>query len=47
MIDKQVYYLVKWEGWPTEYNQWVLEEDMAQAKQAIQRYEKRQKKKEA
>ena len=44
-IDKQIHYLVKWEGWPTEYNQWVPEGDMAQAKQAIQRYEKRQKEK--
>jgi len=35
---------VKWEGWPTEYNQWIPEEDMGNAKQAILRFEKRQKK---
>jgi hypothetical protein len=24
----QVRYLVKWEGWTDDYNQWVLEEDV-------------------
>ena len=43
--DGQTYYLVKWEGWPTEYNQWIASEDMENAKQAIQSYEKRLKKK--
>ena len=44
-IKGQTHYLVKWEGWPTEYNQWIADEDMGNAKQAIQSYEKRQKKK--
>ena len=39
-IGGKPYYLIKWEGWPTEYNQWVAEEDMGDAKKAIQRYEK-------
>jgi hypothetical protein len=40
IIKNQVHYLVKWEGWPTEYNQWIPEEDMDNARLAIQRYEK-------
>jgi hypothetical protein len=39
-IQDQTHYLVKWEGWPTEYNQWIPEEDIGNAEQAIQRYEK-------
>ena len=27
-IKGTTHYLVKWEGWPTEYNQWILEEDI-------------------
>jgi hypothetical protein len=34
------HYLVKWEGWPTEYNLWVPQEDMGNATEAIQRFEK-------
>ena len=41
-IKGQTHYLVKWEGWPTEYNQWVADKDMRNAGRAIQRYEKRQ-----
>ena len=26
---RQSYFLVKWKGWPSEYNQWVLEEDLS------------------
>jgi hypothetical protein len=44
VIKGQVHYLVKWEGWPTEYNQWIPEEDMENAKGAIRQFEKRQKK---
>ena len=44
-IKGQLHYLVKWEGWPTEYNQWVPEEDMGNAKQAIQRFRKLQEQK--
>ena len=31
VIKNQVHYLVKWEGWPTKYNQWILEQDMGNA----------------
>jgi hypothetical protein len=44
VIKGQVHYLVKWEGWPTEYNQWIPEEDMENAKGAIRQFEKQQKK---
>ena len=47
MIKDQMHYLVKWEGWPTEYNQWIPEEDMGNARLAIQRYEKARAKAEA
>jgi hypothetical protein len=43
IINGQIHYLVKWEGWPTEYNQWIPEEDMDNSRQAIQRYDKQQK----
>ena len=31
MIRDQVHYLVKWEGWPTKYNQWIPEDDIGNA----------------
>ena len=31
IIKRTTYYLVKWEGWPTEYNQWISEEDIDNA----------------
>jgi hypothetical protein len=39
-IKGTTHYLVKWEGWPTEYNQWIPEEDMGNAQDAIRRHEK-------
>jgi transposase InsO family protein len=44
-IKGQLCYLVKWEGWPTEYNQWVPAEDMEHAQSAIKRYERLKKRK--
>ncbi len=44
VIKGQVYYLVKQEGWPTEYNQQILEEDMGDTKGAIWQFENQQKK---
>jgi hypothetical protein len=41
----ETYYLVKWEGWPTEYNLWIPERDMGNAKEAIQKFEKKLRKK--
>ena len=41
----ETYYLVKWEGWPTEYNLWIPERSMENAKEAIQRFERQQKSK--
>jgi hypothetical protein len=40
IIKRTLHYLVKWEGWPTEYNQWIPEEYMENAQEAIRRYEK-------
>ena len=39
------HYLVKWEGWLTEYNQWIPEEDMSNAQKAIQQYKRNKRKK--
>jgi hypothetical protein len=36
-------YLVKWKGWPTEYNLWVPEADMGNAQEAIQSFRKTRK----
>ena len=48
--DKQikagyVRYLVKWLGWPSEYNQWVLEADMANAVGKIRSFKRSRKRK--
>ena len=37
------HYLVKWEGWPTEYNLWVPLQDMENAQEAIRKFEKQKK----
>jgi hypothetical protein len=39
-IRGQIYYLVKWTSWPSEYNQWVPEEDMANAHEMVRSFEK-------
>ena len=39
-IKGTTHYLVKWEGWPTEYNQWIPETDMGNAQEVIRRYER-------
>jgi transposase InsO family protein len=44
-IKGTTHYLVKWEGWPTEYNQWIPEEDMSNAQEVIRQYERIKKKK--
>ena len=43
-IKETIHYLVKWEGWPTEYNQWIPEDNMGNAQDAIQQYEKNKRK---
>lgn len=44
LIEGETHFLVKWKGWPSEYNQWVSQEDMANATEAIQSYRKRRNK---
>ncbi len=34
-----IQYLVKWAGWPAEYNQWIDADDMANAQGAIRAFE--------
>jgi hypothetical protein len=43
--NAETYYLVKWDGWPVEYNQWVPEKDMTGAMEAARNYEKAAKRK--
>lgn len=38
--DGEKYFLVKWADWPVDYNEWVWEGDMENAKGAIQKYMK-------
>jgi hypothetical protein len=37
------YYLVKWAGWPTEYNQWIPADDMTNCQRLISQFEKTRK----
>ena len=37
-IRKKIYYLVKWTGWPSEYNQWVPDKHMDNAKDVIRKF---------
>ena len=39
-IRGQIHYLVKWTGWPSEYNQWVPEDGMANAHEMVRSFEK-------
>jgi hypothetical protein len=40
-----LHYLIKWTGWPTEYNQWVPEDAMKNAPKIIAKYKREQAKK--
>ncbi|KAJ2903488.1 hypothetical protein MKZ38_009887 [Zalerion maritima] len=37
-IQGNIHYLVKWAGWPSEYNQWVPETDMVNAQDTIRKF---------
>lgn len=39
-FEGELHYLVKWQGWPSEYNQWVSESAMANAPKIIAKYKK-------
>ena len=43
-IKGKIHYLVKWTGWPSEYNQWVPEDDI-NAPRLIQTFERTAKRK--
>ena len=44
-IKGETYYLVKQEGWLTKYNLWIPKYNIGNAKEAIQRFERRDKSK--
>lgn len=39
-FDGDLYFLVKWKDWPSEYNQWVPHDNMANAPEAIRKFRK-------
>ena len=39
---KKPQYLVKWKGWPSEYNEWLLESDLDNAKALLREFRKKQ-----
>jgi transposase InsO family protein len=43
-LRETTYFLLKWKDWPSEYNQWVPEEDMENAKDIINKFRKAQRK---
>ena len=43
-FEDELHYLVKWWGWPSEYNQWVPESAMANSPKIIAKYKKAKKK---
>ena len=40
IITGHIRYLIKWLGWLSEYNQWVLETDIANATGKIRSFER-------
>jgi hypothetical protein len=38
MLENEPHFLVKWKGWPSEYNQWVSQDNMANAKGNIRKF---------
>jgi transposase InsO family protein len=37
-VQKKQFYLVKWKGWPPEYNEWIEEANMGKAQEVISDY---------
>jgi hypothetical protein len=40
-IDGKRYYLIKWMGWPSEYDSWEPEEHLENASEAVARFKRR------
>ena len=40
-IDGKRHYLVKWTGWPSEYDSWEPEEHLENAPEAVARFKRR------
>jgi hypothetical protein len=40
LMRGEIHYLIKWTGWPSEYNQWVPTSDLTNAPEAIKAYER-------
>lgn len=43
-FDGDLHFLVKWKGWPSEYNQWVPEADMGNAQETVARFRRSRRK---
>ncbi|KAJ5566266.1 hypothetical protein N7535_007904 [Penicillium sp. DV-2018c] len=46
-FDGETHFLIKWKGWPAEYNEWVPDDRMGHAEKAIADYRKKKKAEEA
>jgi hypothetical protein len=44
-IQSEVHYLVKWKGWPSEYNRWVPLSDMENCMDMVRKFDKTRKRK--
>ena len=42
-VGQKKFYLVKWVGWPSEYNSYEPEEHMENAREALKAFEKKHK----
>ena len=40
LMRGEIHYLIKWTGWPSEYNQWIPTSDLTNAPEAIKAYER-------
>ena len=47
VMKGKVHYLIKWAGWPSEYNLWIEEGELGNAQGAIKDFEKSRKRKRA
>jgi hypothetical protein len=44
-FDRALHYLMKWTGWPSEYNSWEPTEHLAKAPKKIQEFKRARKQK--
>jgi hypothetical protein len=40
VTEGDTYYLLKWKGWPSEYDEWIPTDNMGNTQEAVGRYQK-------